>query len=234
MNRRAEAVFAGAVRQFWLTRGRQAEDQAERGSEYGARGGKQMDGFVDAIARALVAAGVDDGHIYLARGRQLPGFFRATKDWDMVVARNGHLLAAIELKSQIGPSFGNNFNNRTEEALGNALDLWTAYREGAFGTSPAPWLGYLFLLEDAAGSRTVIRVNEPHFKVFPEFRAASYARRYELLCRKLVLERQYNSACFLTARREDAAIPVNYAEPDAAALGAEQFLTQLIHHVAAR
>jgi hypothetical protein len=59
----------------------------------------------------------------------LPGFFRPTKLWDMLVIHEGKLIAAIELKSQVGPSFGNNFNNRTEEAIGNAHDLWTAYRE---------------------------------------------------------------------------------------------------------
>ena len=41
---------------------------------------------------------------------------------------DGRLLAVIELKSQVGPSFGNNFNNRTEEAIGSAVDFWTAYR----------------------------------------------------------------------------------------------------------
>ena len=30
------------------------------------------------------------------------------------------LVMAIELKSQVGASFGNNYNNRTEEAIGNA------------------------------------------------------------------------------------------------------------------
>jgi hypothetical protein len=78
-------------------------------------------------------------------------------------------LAAVEFKSQRGPSFGNNFNNRTEEAMGSALDLWTAYREGAFNKTIRPWLGYVFLLEDCEGSRRPVKVREPHFKVFPEF-----------------------------------------------------------------
>jgi hypothetical protein len=45
----------------------------------------------------------------------------------------------MEFKSQIGPSFGNNFNNRTEEALGSATDIWAAYREGAFKPSSRPF-----------------------------------------------------------------------------------------------
>ena len=100
---------------------------------------------------------------------ELPGFFRPTKEWDLVVVKDGTLIAAIEAKSQVGPSFGNNFNNRTEEAMGSALDLWTAYREGAYLDSPQPFLGYFFMLEDCAASSHPVSVKEPHFKVFPEF-----------------------------------------------------------------
>lgn len=75
----------------------------------------------------------------------------------------------VELKSQVGHSFGNNFNNPVEEAIGSAVDIWTAYREGAFGGPIRPWLGYLFLLEDCPKSRSPVKVEEPHFKVFPEF-----------------------------------------------------------------
>jgi len=82
------------------------------------------------------------------RQNTLPGFFRPTKDWDLVVMLNHPLLASPEFKSQVGPSFGNNFNNRVEEAVGSATDLWTAYREEAFAKFPRPWLGYLMLLEE--------------------------------------------------------------------------------------
>ena len=142
---------------------------------------------------------------------------------------DGSLIAAIELKSQIGPSFGNNFNNRTEEALGTAMDIWTAYREGAFRTSPAPWLGYLLLLEDCPESRRPVGVREPHFPVFPEFIEASYAKRYELFCRKLIRERQYNSACFITSDRKNANLENNYGEP-AKDLTPGQFLSGLLSH----
>ena len=33
--------------------------------------------------------------------------------------------------------------------------------------------------------------------MFDEFRGASYAKRYEILCHKLVRERLYDAACFL-------------------------------------
>jgi len=109
---------------------------------------------------------------------------------------DGSLVASIEFKSQVG-SFGNNYNNRTEEAIGSSVDVWAAYREGAFKPSARPWLGYLMLLEEAPGSTRSVRAQEPHFKVFPEFKAASYAKRYEILLTKLVRERLYDAACFL-------------------------------------
>ena len=105
---------------------------------------------------------------------------------------DGTLIASIEFKSQVGPSFGNNFNNRTEEALGNATDIWAAYREGAFKPSARPWLGFFMLLEQAPRSTAPVRAREPHFKVFPEFKNATYAKRYEILLTKLLRERLYD------------------------------------------
>jgi hypothetical protein len=109
------------------------------------------------------------------------------------------------------------------------MDIWTAYREGAFRTSPAPWLGYLLLLEDCPESRRSVGVREPHFPVFPEFVEASYAKRYELFCIKLVRERQYSSACFITSDRNQANLENNYSEP-AKDLSPAQFLTGLLGH----
>ena len=68
----------------------------------------------------------------------LPGFFRAAKLWDLVVINDGQLIAALEFKSQAGPSLGNNFNNRAEEAIRSAHDLrmaWRACKRRAFGTT---------------------------------------------------------------------------------------------------
>jgi hypothetical protein len=144
---------------------------------------------------------------------ELPGYFRATKKWDLIVVSEGHLVLAMEFKSQAGKSIGNNVNNRTEEAVGSAKDIWTAFREGRFGSSPTPFLGYFFLLEDRDNVKKPVGNKEPYFPVDPMFRGeskeskkgvpryegVSYGKRYELLCRRLVLERLYNSACFIMA-----------------------------------
>jgi len=148
-----------------------------------------------------------------------------------LVVKDGHLLVAIEAKSQVGPSFGNNFNNRTEEAMGSALDLWTAFREGAFNGGIQPFLGYFFMLEDCEASNRPVRIREPHFNVLPEFVGASYMKRYELFCHKLVLERHYTAASFI-ASDEESGIKGVYKQP-ANDLSFSLFFKSLVSHVGA-
>lgn len=162
-----------------------------------------MDGFIDLFTGLVTQAGIPGPYIFRKKAVELPGFFRPTKEWDLLVVKEGILIAAIEAKSQVGPSFGNNFNNRTEEAMGSALDLWTAFRERAYLQSPQPFLGYFFMLEDCDASNRPVAVQEPHFKVLPEFVGASYMKRYELFCRKLVLERHYTASAFITSTSQD-------------------------------
>jgi len=194
-----------AVKAFWSNRDAAhkkqiASGKADAGSRGAVTAGKNMDGFVSLLIDLIRANGlkhaeiVRDGRIPLT----LPGYFRPTKMWDMLVIHRGRLIAATELKSQVG-SFGNNFNNRTEEAIGTAHDLWTAYREGSFGESPRPFVGWLMLVEDAPGSRSSVTDRSGHFPVRPEFQRASYLERYEILCRKLMQENLYTAASVITS-----------------------------------
>jgi hypothetical protein len=225
-----------AVRFYWQTRTKQLEKQAGSGAkDHGLRsavtGGAQMDGFISLLTRLVIEAGIERSYVFCNESLELPGYFRPTKKWDFLVVVRGQLVAALEAKSQVGPSFGNNFNNRTEEAMGSALDLWTAFREGAFGGAVRPWLGYVFLLDDCARSRAPVSVKEPHFKVFEEFRNSSYAKRYEVFCRRLVLERHYDSAAFLLSETQ-AGLEGDYTEP-AADLAFQKFAQSLVAQVAA-
>ena len=70
----------------------------------------------------IIEAGVKEDSIFHNRHLELPGFFRPTKEWDLLVVRDGQLVLALEAKSQVGPSLGSNFNNRREEAVGVAVD----------------------------------------------------------------------------------------------------------------
>jgi len=194
-----------AVAHYWMTRKAQQDKQkstgrADQGARSAVTGGAQMDGFIQLFTRIITEAGIDARQISFQTALELPGYFRPTKEWDLLVVKDDQLVVALEAKSQVGPSFGNNFNNRTEKAMGSALDLWTAFREGAFNKGAQPFLGYFFMLEDSPASQSPVKVKEPHFKVFPEFIGSSYAKRYELFCRKLVRERHYTAAAFIMSQ----------------------------------
>lgn len=187
-------------------------ERADQGARSAVTGGAQMDGFIELFRDVIVKAGISEEFIFTKKSLVLPGFFRPTKEWDLLVVKENKLVAALEAKSQVGPSFGNNFNNRTEEAMGSALDLWTAFREGKFNSGEQPFLGYFFMLEDCPKSNTPVKVKEPHFSVFSEFVGASYMKRYELFCRKLVLERHYSASCFITSNKDNGFSGV-FSEP---------------------
>ena len=227
---------SAAVEHFWRTRLKQHKDQGsatgkkDTGNRSAVTGGAQLDGFIDLLASILEDAGLPDHAVY-TKETVLPGYFRPTKDWDLVAVVDGQLLASIEFKSHVGPSFGNNFNNRVEEALGNATDIWTAYRQGAFKPSQKPWLGWLMLLEDEPKSQSPVRVSEPHFEVFEEFKEASYAKRYELFCERLVRERLYDATCLLLSDRDDG-VNGRYCEPNKE-VNFKTFATSLSAHAMA-
>ena len=226
-----------AVQAFWGNREAAKQKQiesgkADQGERAGVTAGKNMDGFIALILDVIRANGLAHADIHQKRAvLTLPGFFRPTKLWDLLVIHKGELIAAIELKSQVGPSFGNNFNNRTEEALGTAHDLWTAYREGAFGKQPRPFAGWLMLVEDAPESRSPVKNNSPHFPVFEEFKGASYLQRYDLLCQKLTQEQLYTTASLIASPRTAA----GNGEFSSLSLmtSLKPFVTSLAGHIAA-
>jgi hypothetical protein len=198
-----------AIMAFWGNREKARQKQVEagkvdQGERSGVTAGKNMDGFVALVIDLIEANGLVTAQIHRQRAVvTLPGYFRPTKLWDLLVINEGRLVAAIEMKSQVG-SFGNNFNNRTEEAIGTAHDLWTAYREGAFGKNPRPFVGWLMMVEDAPESRRPVTDRSPHFKVFKEFQGASYLKRYDILCQRLVQEQLYTTASVLASPRTAA------------------------------
>ncbi len=222
-----------AIKYFWATREKQTSAQKisgklDAGNRSAVTGGKQMEGFEELARNIAKSAGVPEGSIFKSKAVTLPGFFRPTKDWDFLIVHNGRFVSAIEFKSQVGPSFGNNFNNRLEEAIGTSTDLWTAYREGAFKSSPRPWIGYLFVLEDCERSRRPVSVLSPHFEVFPEFKEASYGKRYEILLQKLLRERLYDGCSLIKTSQKPFGINESIEE-----LNARRFFLQFKAHVEA-
>jgi hypothetical protein len=229
-------LVAQAVQHFWSVRTHQHDRQGEGsgkkdlGNRSSVTGGKHLEGFITLFKGILIESGLPGSFIH-TRKTTLPGYFRPTKSWDLIVVDNGRLLASIELKAHIGPSFGNNFNNRVEEALGNSMDLFEAYRRGRFKVTQRPWLGWMMLLEDTPKATLPVKVDEPHFEVFPEFNETSYAKRYEIFCERLMRERLYDATCLILSD-EKGGLKGKYTEPNSD-FGFDSFSNSLRAHTMA-
>jgi hypothetical protein len=200
-----EYNFREAATKCWTIRANAAERQAEKGvADMGLRAevtsGRHMVPLENLIAQIFIDAGLPESSLFLKSRLELPGYFRAEKQWDIVAVHKGTLVAAVELKSQLG-SYGKNLNNRAEEAIGNAMDLVTAGKEDLLGPRP-PWLGYVFVMQDDVESCAPVGVKEPHFPVDREFKDASCQKRIAIMCRRLLIQRLYNAAWFVTGKPE--------------------------------
>lgn len=135
-----------------------------------------------------------------AKGRNLtlPGYFRVTKNWDLLVMEQDILVAAVEFKS-MSTSAVKNVNNRVEEVLGSATDLRAAHDAGHLGLV-RPWLGYFLILEDSPEMTSVPRIGEANFPVDDTFRGMSYVGRWETACKRMVSKGVYDTACLLVSR----------------------------------
>ncbi|MET9294438.1 PaeR7I family type II restriction endonuclease [Streptomyces sp. NPDC003077] len=200
--------FEDAVAQYWGKKRTQNDlsairDAVSTGTAGTVRGGKHFDPIAGLIAKFFLDAGYPKESIRVDQGLELPGYYRPLKKWDIVVAHEGHLVAAFELKALGGPSFGNNYNNRVEEALGSAVDLRRAALAELFPGS-RPWLGYFFIMEDHEKSRSPVRLAN-HSAFAPEaiWQGTSYQDRFAIFCQRLVDERLYNAACYITSSEQD-------------------------------
>ena len=86
------------------------------------------------------------------------------------------------------------------------------------------------LVEDAPESRRVVRDVSPHFPVFKEFKGASYLKRYDILCQRLVQEQLYTTACVMASPR-DAVASGAYADLSEMT-SFRTFVTALAGHIA--
>jgi hypothetical protein len=203
-----------AVLHIWTARTKAAEAATARGANDTGRrsevtSGAHMDAIAELIAATFTEAGIPASSVFSHQRVQLPGYFRPEKKWDILVVHEGKLLAAIELKA-ISSSYGNNWNNRVEEALGNATDLAHSIKAGLTGNH-APWRGYVFIIHDEEASRRPVKCSgKPHFPVDKAFQGTSYQQRAEILCRRLMLERLYDRTWFVAADPATATV----REPD--------------------
>ena len=229
-----------AVSNFW----------AVRDGGTGVQGGKTLDSFIEIIRQVVQKSGLENAEVFTGKyTSELPGFFRPHKSWDAVVISDKKLVAAIELKSQVG-SIGNNFNNRSEEVLGSSIDLKAAIEESAFGKDAEVFTGYLILVEKSEKTLKTPKINMNFFPVMPGFLlnenernktyklqnsgkyprtdGISYLARYDELCKRLVSKDLYTAASIIAAPNE------NHAKGDyedvSAQTSIETFLLRLSNH----
>ncbi|MUN38351.1 PaeR7I family type II restriction endonuclease [Actinomadura litoris] len=204
--------FEDAVAAYWGAKASQRElsmikDAVGAGTAGSVRAGKHFDDIVALLAKFFLEAGYPPEDIRVKRGRglELPGYYRPRKQWDLVVSHKSTLVAAFELKGLGGPSFGNNYNNRVEEALGSAVDLRRAALADLF-PGEKPWLGYFFIMEDAPGSRKPKDTKGVKAGVFSGeeiWRGRSYQSSFALFCERLVAEGLYDAVCYITSSEEN-------------------------------
>ncbi|GAA1478197.1 PaeR7I family type II restriction endonuclease [Nocardioides aestuarii] len=202
--------YDDAVRALWTGRQTAAERALLHGkADTGTRGtvtsGKHLDPLQALIAaqfEPLLALGAEIGH---SMQLPLPGYYRKSRNWDVVVLLDGQLVAAVEAKSMSG-SFGNNLNNRVEEAIGSAADIWRAYQDGLLG-QVQPWIGWVYVLESRdgpGGSNHIVQEQvQPIFPSDPFFANLTYMQRARASAVRLVHENLYNAACIIASRKDD-------------------------------
>lgn len=221
-----------AVKFFWNGRSEASTKQKEKGKkDQGNRsavtGGKNLDAFAELLVDLVKKNGLKDADIHTS-STTLPGHFRATKDWDLLVIHKEKLIAAIELKSLCSPSVGKNLNNRVEEAIGLGIDFQVAAREGAFGAGRPPFTGFLILIKDDIESRKPREGRSKHFSIDAEFKGASYVERLDILCDRMMKEQLFDAACVIaTEKRKDG----KYTDISEAT-GAKSFLAAFVSKIA--
>ncbi|MFJ2563497.1 PaeR7I family type II restriction endonuclease [Streptomyces sp. NPDC087568] len=201
--------FEDAIAAYWGAKQLQGEQSAIRdavgaGTAGTVRSGKHFDAVATLLAQFFIHAGYPPASIRVnkSQGLELPGYYRPQKQWDVVVVHENVLVAAFELKALGGPSYGNNYNNRVEEALGSAVDLRRAALAELF-PKEKPWLGYFFIMQDGERSRTPVATAKGALPVDGIWHGASYQDRFGIFCRRLVDEQLYDAVCFVTSSAED-------------------------------
>ena len=224
MNARDRERITNAV-DFWIRTklGQQELSEATGRAQGGARaavtGGRHLAGVNRLIVEELQDLGLTGLTRYTDRRATVPGYYRVSKSWDLLVLNDGTPVLAIEYKSMAG-SEGKNLNNRADEVIGAAQDLKRAQEQGLV---PATMLrGYVFLMEitpeaqKPVGVRTRIGVSDP------AFRGASYLDRMAIMCERLRDDGLYDMTWVLGVTGS----PIGFLEPRAA-VGWDRFTMDL-------
>lgn len=198
-----------AIAGYWAAKVKQqkaaeAVSSTAEGTAKAVRGGGHFNPVANLLARFFTDAGYPVESIAATGSKTiLPGYFRPNKAWDLVVVHEEVLVAAIELKALGSPSYGNNYNNRIEEALGNSVDLDRANMSRLTGREK-PWLGYFFLMEDTPASRMPRSPRQnPALPVAADWYELSHEDRFSVAGRRLMDEGLYDAVCYVASSPDE-------------------------------
>jgi hypothetical protein len=225
-----EPLMREAVAAFWGIRDRQATAQRVRGTvDAGTRGsvtGGQHMGPIDALlTRVLQDAGAPTSWaIHTGQRARIPGYYRESKNLDMVVTAGDAVVAAIEAKSQVG-SFGNNLNNRIEEAIGQSVDFWKSH-DVEFIPGGRPWFGYVMIVESSPVSTRPVRSRQSLFPPDGVFSGMSYVERYAMTFERLYQERLVDAVAYAVSPKN-----TDFIDYPSVSLSFQHFATLLHNRV---
>lgn len=181
--------------------------RSQGGTRDAVVGGKHLDGLNTLVVDQLDRLGVP-GLSYLTNMRAtLPGYYRASKSWDLLVMRDDEPILAVEYKSMKG-SEGKNLNNRIDEVLGVGEDLRAAQEHGLVpaGLKRA----YVFIMESTPEVLKPVGFRGSVGELDPAFLNGNYLQRMAILCSRIREAGLYDMAWAIAAVRD----PIGFYEPD--------------------
>lgn len=194
-----------------------------------ARSARHMLGLNNYVKQIFIDAGLKEHEVKV--DTVIPGYFRRSKNWDIVAVHKGRLVGIVELKSQ-ATSPGNNANNRIEEAIGSPVDARMFHEvTSAFGELGiwAAW-GMVFNRdqEDITGKKRS-GVRSQHFTLDPIFEPFTYAGQYGTMIQRLIAQNIYDAG-WMVSTWVNSDGSVGYEEPIPTAT-AETLRTQITARV---
>jgi hypothetical protein len=192
-----------------------AEGKSETGAQ--ARNAKHMQSIAMFVRQMFVDAGLPEADVTV--DSVVPGYYRRSKNWDVVAIHKGHLVGVVELKSQAS-SPGNNANNRIEEAIGSAVDA-KAVQEltGAFGNLGV-WAAWCMTFNrDCESGKPIQLTKRPCFPLNDSaFDNMTYATQYATAIERFIAQKVYDAGWMLiTWINSDDTIGYNEPIPTATA-----------------
>lgn len=200
--------------QLWIdskeVQGRRSQDNgnAQAGSRSQVTGGLHLRGVNQLVVDEIRATGATGLELRFDRNAVLPGWYRPSKAWDLLVLQHGRPILAVEYKSMAG-SVGNNLNNRADEVFGIAEDARQAEINGILPSNLRR--AYIYVLEVTPAVTRPVSIAQQVGRPDMIFHGASYFDRVTIMCKRMRDSGLYHLVWVIGVMHN----PVRFAEPSA-------------------